>query len=268
MIFDCIIFYNEFDLLELRLKELYDFVDYFIIVEGTHTFKGHTKENNFELNKDRYLPFLNKIKHFYLPNLININNAWEQEFKQRENIYHALKSLNAKDDDLIIFTDCDEIVKPDIIKLFRESNYQEFVDDKVIQLLMDNYCFNIETLRGTWFGGFICLFKTIENSFSERIHNLNWHFAKKRIGDSQHFIKDAGWHFSYFGGKDMIKNKIEHFAHQEYNNNKFTNETNIDNAIRSKKSLFSDETYTYIPFKDNKINLPKYIDIILKTQLN
>ena len=42
-IFDTFTFYNELDLLELRLNILGDVVDYFVINEATITFTGKTK---------------------------------------------------------------------------------------------------------------------------------------------------------------------------------------------------------------------------------
>ncbi len=40
-VYDCFTFYNEFELLELRLRALWDVVDYFVLVEAdrTHTNK-------------------------------------------------------------------------------------------------------------------------------------------------------------------------------------------------------------------------------------
>ena len=40
MVIDTFLYYNEIELLELRLKVLYDYVDRFVIVEGDHTHKG------------------------------------------------------------------------------------------------------------------------------------------------------------------------------------------------------------------------------------
>jgi beta-1,4-mannosyl-glycoprotein beta-1,4-N-acetylglucosaminyltransferase len=40
MIFDCFLFFNEFDMLRLRLKELEDVVDVFVLVESRHTVNG------------------------------------------------------------------------------------------------------------------------------------------------------------------------------------------------------------------------------------
>ena len=43
-IYDCFTFCNEFDLLELRLRELYDHVDYFVLVEANKTFQNKDKD--------------------------------------------------------------------------------------------------------------------------------------------------------------------------------------------------------------------------------
>ena len=42
-IIDCFIFYNELDLLTYKLNVLNDIVDYFVLVEATHTFIGKEK---------------------------------------------------------------------------------------------------------------------------------------------------------------------------------------------------------------------------------
>ena len=42
--FDCFLFFNELDLLEIRLNLLYSYVDYFVIVESEITFQGNLKE--------------------------------------------------------------------------------------------------------------------------------------------------------------------------------------------------------------------------------
>jgi len=42
-IYDCFPFRNELDLLDLRLSEIYDHVDHFVIVEATSTFQSAPK---------------------------------------------------------------------------------------------------------------------------------------------------------------------------------------------------------------------------------
>ena len=61
MIYDCFPFFNELDVLEIRLNVLYDIVDYFVITEADKTHTGRHKEYIFEQNKDRFAKFLDKI---------------------------------------------------------------------------------------------------------------------------------------------------------------------------------------------------------------
>lgn len=263
MIYDCFTFYNEHEIAELRFKELYDVVDYFVVVEGTHTHKGEPKESYFLANQQRFLPYSNKIRHFYLPNLVDLSNAWSQEFKQRENIYHALKVLHVQPDDLIILTDCDEIINPLLVAQLRNSNYSQELGTTIYALVMDLYYYNIETYIGKWTMGYLCLFKSIEASYYDIDTKQNkWHFSKNR-GGAHIFIPDAGWHLSYFGDISKIQNKISQFAHQEYNNEKFTDLNHIAQCIKNKTNLFSNDKFTYKPLEENRHNLPKNIDFLI-----
>ena len=76
-IYDCFNFFNELDILEIRLNVLYEHVDYFVIVESSITHSGEEKPFYFEENKERYSKFLDKIIHYKVydtPNdFINLN---------------------------------------------------------------------------------------------------------------------------------------------------------------------------------------------------
>ena len=63
MVYDCIPFFNEIDILNLRLHILDPLVDRFIIEEATVTFSGEPKELCFEKNKDLFKEFLHKIEY-------------------------------------------------------------------------------------------------------------------------------------------------------------------------------------------------------------
>ena len=90
-IIDCFIFYNELDLLEYRLNILNDVVDYFVIVESTHTFVGKEKVLFFNENKHLFEKFNEKIIHIIVddfpykyPNInIHNNEQWKNEKFQR-----------------------------------------------------------------------------------------------------------------------------------------------------------------------------------------
>ena len=63
MIYDCFTFFNELDLLEIRLNYLNEIVDKFVLVEMAKTHSNKDKPFYFEENKKRYEKFLDKIIH-------------------------------------------------------------------------------------------------------------------------------------------------------------------------------------------------------------
>ena len=66
-IYDCFTFFNELDLLDIRLHMLNDVVDYFVIVEIKKTHTGADKGLFFEEpNKDKYSQYKNKIIHIMM----------------------------------------------------------------------------------------------------------------------------------------------------------------------------------------------------------
>lgn len=135
LIFDCFTFFNELDLLELRLNELNEVVDYFVLVEATNTHTGKEKPLYYWENKDRFLPFSSKIIHVVVDDLpaeasklrlfldriyhltldkgsINLafkREAWNREMFQRNAILRGVLSVSPRDSDIVIISDVDEI---------------------------------------------------------------------------------------------------------------------------------------------------------------
>ena len=63
MIFDCFPFFNELDLLEIRLRLLNKIVDKFVLIESNRTFSLKKKKLYFLENKERFGKYENKIIH-------------------------------------------------------------------------------------------------------------------------------------------------------------------------------------------------------------
>ena len=63
-IFDCIPFFDEKMILDLRLNILNKYVDKFIIVEQAYTHSGERKKKFFDI--DDYKKFKDKIEYYYL----------------------------------------------------------------------------------------------------------------------------------------------------------------------------------------------------------
>lgn len=112
-VFDSFIFFNELDLLQIRLSVLAPHVDRFVLVEATHSFQGQTKPLYFEKNRQRFAPFLDKIEHVVVDNFPDAASPWDREHFQRDAILRGLASC--ADDDLVIISDADEIPRPQAI---------------------------------------------------------------------------------------------------------------------------------------------------------
>jgi len=114
-VFDCFTFFNEMDVLEIRLSELDALVDYFVIVEATHTQTGKPKPLYYADNRKRYDRFAHKIIHVVVEDLpLDDPSHWPREAHQRDAIMRGLGE--AGPDDRIIISDCDEIPKPDVLR--------------------------------------------------------------------------------------------------------------------------------------------------------
>lgn len=229
MIYDCFIFYNEIKMLEFRLAELYDYVDYFVIIEADRTFSGTPKKSFFAENISKFEKFKDKIiaGNAIVPE--KFKGKWDIEIFQRNHIRNLLDSLYPSDEDLIIISDIDEI--PDRNNL------------KVGSLEQDLYYYNLETkLDLSWRAAAIIEYKELKKYDS--IQNF-------RVGNNLPTIK-SGWHFSFFGNEEFIANKIRNYSHQEYNTEKHTNLDFIKKCISEKSDLFLREiNINSIQIKDN-----------------
>jgi beta-1,4-mannosyl-glycoprotein beta-1,4-N-acetylglucosaminyltransferase len=97
-IYDCFTFFNELDILEIRLAEMSDVVDRFVLVEATHTFQGNAKPLYFNDNRARFAQWLHKIEHIIVdfpdifPPTLHKESGWEREEYQRDAIMKGLRA--------------------------------------------------------------------------------------------------------------------------------------------------------------------------------
>lgn len=197
MIIDCFPFFKELDLLEIRLNELDQVVDYFVLVEASKTQSKLDKPFYFEENKDRYSKFLDKIIHIKLENYPE-ENGWAMENFQRNAVILGLQQLNISTTDRIMISDMDEIPRAEAI--ISSLNDPKFKDLLVYTLDIDFYVYfmNLKAVNKIWPGTVI--FKPeVLNKFS--IQNI------KDEKNNYHKIPDAGWHFSWLGGYKKIREK-------------------------------------------------------------
>ena len=144
MVYDCIPFFNELDILNLRLHILDPYVDKFIIEEATVTFSGEPKELCFEKNKELFAPFLSKIEYIVVDNSPVDVTTHERDKFQKNALERGLS--DASPEDVILLSDVDEIPNPEVLK----EIIHHFDKDKIYHLAQRMfYCYlNMEEVSG------------------------------------------------------------------------------------------------------------------------
>ncbi|MFN7044454.1 MAG: hypothetical protein ACK4M1_04605 [Flavobacterium sp.] len=268
MVYDCFIFFNELDLLEIRLNELNDVVDKFVLIEANKTFQNNHKLYYFEENKERFSAFLDKIIHIKLDKyplfipIINPFTPWKLEFFQRNSVVKGL--VNCKPDDIVLISDVDEIPKASVLKEMLTKGI-----DQIYGLKMDMYMYFLnnqliydggssmtieESKDGIWHCTAVLPYKLLKQK-PNRLRKII--MRTRRRGEVFKIIPNAGWHFTYLGGVKNIIKKLEAFSHTEFNNDTFKSQEKIEEYITTGKDLFGRD----MQFKmlDNLETLPKFI---------
>ena len=229
-IFDCFTFNDENSILEIRLNELNRFVDYFIIVEFGENHQGKSKGK--KINEKLLKEFGNKIRYFYVNNFEDNLNSWQRENYQRNFIKKGL--YDAKKNDIIIVLDLDEI--PDLTQIDLLS-----IDDNIYAFKQINTMYKFNLVRDyNRIGSKLCKYKKMKSPQWLRSLKVNKRYSYFRIDKllSNNYtynfkiIKKGGWHFGWIRDINEIINKLESFAHTEFNNSKFKNYKFINQCIK------------------------------------
>lgn len=242
-IYDAFLFFNELDLLEVRLEMLYDHVDYFIISECDTTFSGIPKPFYFEENKERYSKYLDKIIHIKNENSGEINNIVNNHEGEKRNIFDSILKFyyEIKDtpltgngmphwcrdflhrefvkigmsecdgEDLIIFSDLDEIPDPTKLKLDGESY--------LIHMKNLIYFINVENTTDKWWGSIVTKYKNLKDKPLNKVRNemKGYNIIGNTNDLTFSIIENGGWHLTFMGGTNRVQEKIRSYGHQEYN---------------------------------------------------
>jgi len=254
-IVDCFIFYNELDMLKFRLEYLYDTVDHFVLVEMYKTHSGNLKPYYFNENKKLFEKYLDKIVHVmvdddYIP-MIEPKNKLKFGLKKKEykpprpniqrEIHHrncirrGIDKLKLSDSDIIIISDLDEI--PD------RNTLKEVEIDGIYSLNQDMYYYNLTCkVQEKWTQSRIMQFLNIKHSTSIQL---------LRVYQFPALNKPGGWHFSYFGNIEFIKNKLKNFCHAGEDRIEIITEKDISDALKSNSDLFGRSNFMTVPIEEN-----------------
>lgn len=259
-VIDCFLFYNEIDLLNYRLHLLNEVVDYFVIVESTHTFVGKDKPLFFQENKHLFETFMNKIVHIIVDdfpykqgiiNNIGHQDVWKNEFFQRNAISRGIDKLNTEqvlmEKDILVIADLDEIPDPNTLRKIKTREMK--VDFHGLEMDLYYYTLN-NRMNEKWYKTKLISYKTYQ-ALGKSCEEIR--------GTSCQHIAHGGWHLSYFGDKYFIQNKIANFSHQELNKSEFTDLDKIEERKRNNKDLYDRNiNITKIQVQQNTYLPPEY----------
>ena len=235
MIYDCFPFFNELDVLEIRLSLLYDHVDKFIIIEARQTYSYKDKPLYYEENKQRFARFHNKIEHLIVDSFPESNDPWVPERLQRDSMIDSLK--NCSDNDIIVVSDVDEIPDP---VLFKRNI------DKLYHIEMPFYYFYLNyEVNQMWNKSYISPYRDVKNKSLTSL--------RMGIAPQIPYKGEMSFHLSFFFGNDYEKyiHKTKSFAHSEYDRPTICNIEHVKCCLKFGIDLFMRPDYS-LTYKRNK----------------
>ena len=248
-------FFDEEQILDLRLNVLNETVDFFVIVESIYNHRGEKRELIFDKNK--FSKFKNKIIyiiHDEIPKQVEtvnqndseseknrkyIMNAVYRENSQRNYISQGIKE--AEKNDIILISDVDEIPK------FENINIRE-ITNKIIMFkqYMFHYKYNLVLPNFKWTGTKAVRKKNLispqwlRNTKDRNypIYRIDTFFSKKKYNNIK-IIEDGGWHFSNIKTPKMLNHKFRSYLHHiEFDKAKI-NENDIQKLINNKQAVYN-----------------------------
>ena len=248
-------FFDEEQILDLRLNVLNETVDFFVIVESIYNHRGEKRELIFDKNK--FSKFKNKIIyliHDEIPKQVEIVNEKDSENeKNRKYIMNAVYRENsqrnyisegikkADKNDLILISDVDEIPN------FENLNIQE-ITNKIIMFKqnMFHYKYNLVLPNFKWTGTKAVRKKDLispqwlrntkdRNYPSYRIDTF---FSKKKYSNVK-IIEDGGWHFSNIKTAKMLNHKFKSYLHHIEFDKAEIDENDIQKLINDKQAVYN-----------------------------
>lgn len=222
IILDCFPYFNEKELLELRLRLLWDHVDKFIITEGDHTFSGKPKRLTCKRTL-KQLGLYDENKTIVVE--VKMPSKEEEQWNHiRENMQRDAAGEYITEGTIAIVSDCDEIVDPGCIPNLCEVA-QEYPNN-ILRIPMyylsgraDLEVCDTNGNKRPWTAGYVCLPKHAseytlsvlreDNSNPQLKHNLPY----STIVITDHLTYPAGWHMTWMGDSEKHKEKFISFEH-------------------------------------------------------
>jgi len=202
-VYNAFIYFNEIpELLEIRFAELYELVDYFIVVEAEESFTEVEKRPRFPYYKRRLAPWMDKIRYYNIGKLSEhikgntVSTRWKKQWFQYDQIRLGLYDANPED--WLFISDADEIPKKESIEKAKSLRLNSFTS-VAFMMPYHYYYFNVKDKYNV-------LFRTIHGRQMKHVKEV----SKIRMGTKRTYkLYNSGWHFSYLGDEKIVKKKME-----------------------------------------------------------
>jgi beta-1,4-mannosyl-glycoprotein beta-1,4-N-acetylglucosaminyltransferase len=263
MLIDSVIFNDELDLLEGRLEYLNDVVDVFVVVEMDITHSGKSKHMNFANNVGKFRKYMHKIIYIPFspekekydfsikPEKTDFESSqWKVENDHRNQILMGLRFFDPEA--FVMISDVDEIPMKSAIKVAVENlNPQR----TAIAFEQEMFYYNFKQRQvNNWSGTVITKNSECFKQGPQSFRNARFNLPK---------LTKAGYHLSYWNTADKIKEKIESFAHQEYNTEKFTDIEYIKEQMKRGEDIFGREENPFMKVERDSID-KEFLEIFEK----
>ncbi|KAK1627709.1 hypothetical protein QYE76_002024 [Lolium multiflorum] len=258
-VFDAVLFNNELDILEIRYRELFPYVDKFVILEANATFTGIPKPLSFSQNLNRFSFARSKILYDRLPigrlDPDHRRQPFDVEASHRRALNALLRRSGIATGDILIMADADEIPSPETVQLLRWCDGVP----PVMHLELENYMYSFE-------------FPVDHSSWRATAHLFNERTGYRHSRQSDLILADAGWHCSFcFREIREFAFKMKAYSHADrVRRESFLDPARIQRVICSGDDLFDmlPEEYTFrdlfkkmgpIPSSASAVHLPSYL---------
>ena len=227
-IYDCFIFFNELELLEIRLHELEPCVDRFVLVEAPITHSGWPKPLWYAENASQFRKFHHKITHVVVDDMPDVSPD-DREYFQRAAVRRGLG--DCRWDDIVLVSDLDEIPS-------RTAVAGLCTTLKLPSRLIMKYYYYYVNCRVTFDTK-----GTLATPFGD-LGDPTW---MRKPGRGMPVVESAGWHFSYLGGPDRVRDKIKAGCHTFLDTPRFTDDEWLASCIDGLHDLFDrEQSYRWV----------------------
>jgi len=257
MTIDCILFYGgaDLDLLKLRLAEHSKFVDRFLICETQQDFHGQSKlEHGGQITRlmaDYDITY--RALYEWPADLLtpfDKSNYWRNYIKFLLDYY-----MKAQPNDTIIFTDLDEILNP------KMWNYTPDMGLMAVELKLYYYFVNLSA-GGMWYNGFVAPYGFVKD---KDVTDLRYNNSRRKHPAG--ILRNAGWHFAWLGGKEVIRDKFRNFGAAEGWNPALASDEYIDHILRDRILFSNSQPLELVPIDSSypdelRFNSGKYLKFL------